>query len=101
MEEEGDSPRFAVLDVAQPFTNGLPAMKDSGDFKHQSLSPALGAMPWLDLETEAIYQRLADTFDMELAEVSVRFGELRLRDRKNADYRWNYHPLLGVFEELD
>lgn len=98
MEEEGDAPRFAELDVNRQGTNGLPAMKDSGDFKHQSLSLAQGIMPWFNLDTEFIYQRLADQFAMELTEVSVRFGELRLRTK--TDNRWNYHPLLGVYEEL-
>lgn len=99
MEEDGESSCFVEQDVPQPFTNGWPAVKISGDFKHKSLSPVQGVTPWLNLETEVIYQRLADTFYMELAEVSVRFGELRLR--KNTEKRWNYHPLLGVYEELD
>ena len=99
MEEDGESPCFAEQDVNQPFTNGWPAVKISSDFKYKTFSPAQGIMPWISLETEVIYQRLADTFYMELAEVSVRFGELRLIN--NTENRWSYHPLLGVYEELD
>lgn len=99
LEEEGASPHFAEPDVNHPFTNGLPAMKISSEFKYKTLSLAQGVTPWLNLETEFIYQRLADTFDMELAEVSVRFGELNLR--KYSENGWNYHRLLGAYEELD
>lgn len=99
INEEGDSPSFSELDVNQPVTNGWPALKESSDFTYQSLPFVQGVQPWFNLETEFIYQRLADMFDMELAEVSVRFGELCLR--KKTDSRWNYHPFLGVYAELD
>lgn len=98
IEEEGEKSFFAELDVNQPFKNGLPAMKAS-QFEHESLSLAKGVVPWVDLATEAVYQRLAEKFDMELLEVSVRFGELRLRDATNGG--WNYHPLLGAYAKLD
>src|SRR6185369_4207350 len=74
LEEEGDVPRFAVPDAGQPPANGLPAMKISADIVQVPMPPhAAGISPWLNLETESIYQRLADQFDMELREVSVRF----------------------------
>ena len=75
-------------------------MKTSADIKRETLPPfADGISSWFNLETENIYQRLAERCDMELQEVSVRFGELRLRI--NTDNRWSYHPMLGVYEELD
>lgn len=85
-------------DINQPpVANGLPAMKESADIEPTILPlPADGVSAWLDLETQSIYQRLADQFDMELMEVSVRFGEVRLTDK-----RWKYHPLLGVYAELE
>jgi CRISPR-associated endonuclease/helicase Cas3 len=99
LDEAGDTPRFAELDVNQPPKNGLPALKDSGDFVNQSLAIAYGVTLWLNLETEFIYQRLAEKRDMELQEVSARFGEVHLRI--NAENRWSYNAALGVFEELD
>ena len=95
--EEDETPRFVVPDIAQQLVNGLPAMKQSADIESVTLPPpADGISPWFNLETEYIYQRLADQFDMELRVVSVRFGEVRLTDK-----RWKYHPLLGVYAELE
>jgi len=99
LEEEGDTPYFAVPDAGQSTVNGLLTMKmkPSADIEMLTLPPpADGILPWLNLETEFIYQRLAERRDMELQEVSVRFGEVRLTDK-----RWKYHPLLGVFAELE
>jgi len=101
LEEEGDTPCFVELDVTQPPVNGLPAVKSSADIEMVTLPPyAVGISSWLNLETESIYQRLAEMRDMELQEVSARYGELRLDEHKNADRRWSYHPILGVYEEL-
>jgi len=102
LEEEGDEPRFAVLDVDQPLVHGLPVMKDSADIEQKRLTPpANGITYWLNLETKFIYQRLAETFEMEFAAVSVRFGELRLDDWGNAHSRWQYHPQLGVYKDVE
>ncbi len=102
MEDEEDEPHFREPDADQPPVNGLPAMKRSADIQPQSVSRiAQGVSFWFNLDTEFIYQRLADTFDMELPEISVRFGELRLDTWENSNSRWKYHPQFGVYKEVE
>jgi hypothetical protein len=91
-----------VPDVTQAPVNGLPAMKDSADIEQKRLpTPAEGVAYWLDLEAGFIYQRLAEKFEMELAAISARFGELRLDDGGNAHSCWQYHPQLGVYRDVE
>ncbi|MNJ03434.1 hypothetical protein D3C73_1637410 [compost metagenome] len=60
---------------------------------------AEGVSAWVTADYSAIYQRLADKLNMELTEISQKFGEINLRKDK-AD-QWCFHPLLGVFGALE
>ncbi len=94
LEEDSDLPRFTVPDITQSY---LHAMKDTADVEIVALPPfSEGISAWLNMEVQSIYQRLADTFDMELEEVCLRFGEVRLTEQ-----RWKYCTLLGVYAELE
>ncbi|WP_434525215.1 type I-F CRISPR-associated helicase Cas3f [Photorhabdus asymbiotica] len=95
LEEEGEEAKFMVLD------SGPVGMKENGSFDYVSeLSFAPGVSVWIELDTETIYQNLADTKEMELRNVSKHFGEIRLRKKEADAEAWRYHPFLGVFKEV-
>lgn len=55
---------------------------------------------WFGLDTKAIYSQLAEELKMStLAEVSHRFGELRIVEYEKTHQEYKYHPNLGVFRE--
>ena len=55
---------------------------------------------WFDLDTKKIYSQLAEDLQIDtLAEVSRRFGELRIVEYENTHQEYKYHPNLGVFRE--
>jgi len=56
---------------------------------------------WLDINPGSIYTKLSDKLSLPLDQISKFFGELRLRTYKNQVADWNYHPLLGVYQELE
>ncbi|MFC0139647.1 type I-F CRISPR-associated helicase Cas3f [Erwinia mallotivora] len=94
MEDESDSPLFKFPDV-------VPGQwKVSADFQPCELRFASGVSPWITVDYLPVYQQLADELHMELWQVSQRFGEISLAEKRD-DERWLYHPLLGVFGALD
>lgn len=55
---------------------------------------------WFKLDAQAIYSQLAVELKINtLAEVSRRFGELRIVEYENTYQEYKYHPNLGVFKE--
>lgn len=55
---------------------------------------------WIDTDAEALFSELSEGLQMEVADVSRRFGEIRLRRPNENDLAsWQYHPWLGVFRE--
>ncbi|NDL01057.1 type I-F CRISPR-associated helicase Cas3, partial [Photorhabdus bodei] len=94
LEEEGEKAKFMAPD------SGPAGIKDDGEFKDvQELSFASGVNIWIELDTETIYQNLAGTYEMELKDISQRFGEICLREKDGGEV-WCYHPFLGVFREV-
>ncbi|MER2370136.1 type I-F CRISPR-associated helicase Cas3f [Photorhabdus laumondii] len=92
--EEGEEAKFVALD------SGQAGIKESDTFDYvPELEFALGVSAWIELDTETIYQNLADTNEMELKNVSQHFGEIRLRKKDDGE-AWRYHPFLGVFGEI-
>lgn len=56
---------------------------------------------WFKLDSGEIYMQLAEELKIDnLAEVSRRFGELRLVEYENIQQEYKYHPNLGVFREI-
>ncbi|WP_323839975.1 type I-F CRISPR-associated helicase Cas3f [Photorhabdus africana] len=91
LEEEGEEAKFVALD------SGQAGIKESDAFDYvPELEFAPGVSAWIELDTETIYQNLADTNEMELKNVSQHFGEIRLRKKDDGE-AWRYHPFLGVF----
>jgi CRISPR-associated endonuclease/helicase Cas3 len=58
-----------------------------------------GNQGWFDMNISSRYKDLAERFDMSLERASRCFGEVRLRANQNG--LWSYHPLLGVFQEIE
>jgi CRISPR-associated endonuclease/helicase Cas3 len=59
---------------------------------------------WFDLDVLTIYKQLATELKIDtLEEISRRFGEVRLRERKNDSdsTQYYYHPNFGVFQKKD
>jgi len=55
---------------------------------------------WFELDAKTIYSQLAEDLQIDtLAEVSRRFGELRIVEYENTHQEYKYHPNLGVFRE--
>ncbi|EYU13888.1 CRISPR-associated helicase Cas3, subtype I-F/YPEST [Photorhabdus aegyptia] len=92
LEEEGKTATLMVLD------NDPAGIKESRYFYESELSLAPGVSIWIELDIEAIYQRLADTYQIELKDASLRFGEICLR-KKDDNEIWCYHPFLGFYVE--
>lgn len=60
-----------------------------------------GCQFWFDLDAKTIYAELAKDFDIELSEVSRRFGEIRLvQQYGDSEQAYCYHPNLGVYQEV-
>ncbi|MCT8350763.1 type I-F CRISPR-associated helicase Cas3f [Photorhabdus kayaii] len=94
LEEEGEEVRFIESD------SGFTGVKESGSFDYLlELSFAQGVSIWIELDTETIYQHLADIYEMELKAISQHFGEICLRKKDDGE-AWRYHPFLGVFGAL-
>ncbi|MGQ8774825.1 type I-F CRISPR-associated helicase Cas3f [Serratia sp. NA_112.1] len=91
--DEGDSPCFKFPDI-------VPGQwKASDNIRQVEVTFAEGVSAWLAADYSGLYQQLAERLDMELAEVSQKFGEINLRKEK-AD-QWRFHSLLGVFGALE
>jgi CRISPR-associated endonuclease/helicase Cas3 len=66
-----------------------------------ALNIAQGVSQWIETDAETLFSELSEDLQMEVADVSRRFGEIRLRRPGENDLAsWQYHPWLGVFREL-
>jgi len=95
IEEEGDIPEFYFQD------DGPLGRKKSGNFTTIDPHFAEGVSAWMLPDYQVIYLELAEKFDMELSVVSMRFGEISLIERQGQDNQWCFHPLFGVFREVN
>lgn len=55
---------------------------------------------WFDLSALNIYSRLATNFNLDLKEVSMRFGEVRIVEYDTNQKEYNYHPNFGIYKEI-
>ncbi|NIY47476.1 type I-F CRISPR-associated helicase Cas3f [Cedecea colo] len=96
MEDEFDEPKFMFRD------EGCAAgWKEAGVFTPQELEMAEGVSSWMADEYAEVMQQVAETRELELADVSDRYGEINLRFKEGDTDAWLWHPLLGVFRALD
>ena len=57
---------------------------------------------WLDLDSKTVYAQLATDFSTDnLADISKRFGEVRLIEYDNHQIQeYEYHPELGIYQNI-
>lgn len=67
----------------------------------KEISISDGNKAWLRLEPSEIYQKLSQELGANRKYVSKVFGELRLREDKERVIAWCYHPILGVYCEVN
>ncbi|MFG1173694.1 type I-F CRISPR-associated helicase Cas3f [Erwiniaceae bacterium CAU 1747] len=95
IEEEGDTPTFYMLD------SGETGRKKSPIDPVNLLVTASGVSVWIDTDYQRVYSQLADKLKMELADISMKFGEISLRRDEGQAERWCFAPFLGVFGDAD
>lgn len=93
MKEDDDEPAFCLMQ-----DNGV--LKDAGRFVRHEITLADGVEPWFVVDYQKILLGLADVKQMELKDVSRRYGEVTVRaGEEDAIAQWRYHPILGVFRD--
>ena len=60
----------------------------------------IGAQFWFDLRVQSIYSMLAEDFNIDLKDVSLRFGEVRLTEFNTNQQEYCYHPNLGIYQDI-
>lgn len=94
MEEDDDEPVFSLM---QEDGN----LKKSERFEQHEMFMAEGVQAWIETEYRDVLLALAEKQQMELCDVSRRYGEITLSvGKKEATEQWRYHPVLGVFRAL-
>jgi CRISPR-associated endonuclease/helicase Cas3 len=97
LEDELDEPLFH--EVAE---SGELALVEQGRFariKFQAdFDLGTGVEAWLANDVKSLLVEIAEVKEMELAQASKRFAQLRLRETEK---RWAYHPWFGVHGALD
>ncbi len=89
MDDDLDEPLFHHMS-----DNGEVALVDDYRFERPTFLPGNGMQPWLENDAKALIERFANIKEMELAEISKKYTELRLR---KTDKKWLYHPWFGVY----
>ena len=93
LNDETDQPVFK-------FPDNVPGQwKQNSGFRVCEVNYAAGVSAWISADYLEVYQQLAEALNIELCEVSRRFGEISLQESN--DGVWHYHPLLGVFGALE
>lgn len=61
----------------------------------------IGTQFWFDLSAQSIYSALAKDFNIDLKEVSMRFGEVRITEYdSNQQQDYCYSPNLGIYQDI-
>lgn len=95
-EDEGDNPIFY-----RQSDHGELSLVDKSVFAHMEFTPATGIQSWLDNDAESLIAELAERLERDVAWVSQRYTELRLRVRNDNDIKlWHYNPWFGVYDTL-
>ena len=93
LEDETEKPLFHC--VAETGELGL---VDQSRFERVDIELGGGVQAWLDNDVKTLLEDIAGVMEMELADASRKFAELRLRE---TDKRWSYHPWFGVHGALE
>ncbi len=93
LEDEGEVPQFHL--VAE---SGEVALVAKSRFTRCSSKLAYGVQPWVDNNAAELIELLAERLELELADASLKFAEIRLRETED---KWIYHPWFGVYGTLD
>ncbi len=81
------------------FGEGLIGIKNLPD---NEIQLGLDSQFWFDLSAQSAYSALAKDFNVELKEVSMRFGEVRLTEyNSNQQQEYCYHPNLGIYQDME
>ncbi|HET8802568.1 MAG TPA: type I-F CRISPR-associated helicase Cas3f [Marinobacter sp.] len=86
-EDETETPEFRQV---LPDGSLLP---QSERFQAIDLDMGERISAWVETDPRKLIDEMAEKRDLELADCSLKFTEIRLREGE----AWNYHPLLGVF----
>jgi len=71
------------------------------DFEQTDITFSLNAQPWLETKMETLLATQAEKLEQDVASISKRFGEIRLRKPgSNSLDKWLYHPWLGVYRAM-
>ena len=75
---------------------------DIKNIPHNDLQLGIGIQFWFDLKAQSIYSMLAKDFNIDLKDVSMRFGEVRLTEyNSNQQQEYCYHPNLGIYQDME
>ncbi len=71
------------------------------DFEQTDIVFSLSVQPWLETTMETLLATQAEKMEQDVASISKRFGEMRLRKPSpNSLDKWLYHPWLGVYRAM-
>ncbi|MBT1062641.1 type I-F CRISPR-associated helicase Cas3 [Bowmanella sp. Y26] len=93
--DEGDEPVFTRINDAVWPAEYI----EAENVTVERWEPVKGNYAWFKLDAWSVYQQYANQFELSLEDVSERFGEIRLREKQNAE-KWHYHPVLGIYQDL-
>jgi len=89
-EDESDEPQFNLV------TEDGRLITAENRFKRIELNLAERVSPWISCELNELLAEFAEHEEMELAQCSRRFTEMRLRESEGI---WYFHQTLGAFAE--
>jgi CRISPR-associated endonuclease/helicase Cas3 len=55
---------------------------------------------WFEIDERMVYTQLASDFNIDLENISKKFGEIRLIEYQNNPQEYKYHPNLGLFRDI-
>ena len=98
-EDDTEAPLFWMLGDGHQI--GVKSENKFNRVSLDNLKVSTSVSPWIETDAETLFGELSECLQMEVADVSRRFGEIRLRrPSKNDVAKWQYHPWFGVFREL-
>lgn len=94
LEDEGGLALFHQ--IAQ---DGECMLKERERFQRTKTVPAQGVQAWGAFEVEKLVENIAESEELDVRYASRRYAQLRLR-KLDAQERWQYDPVFGVYQNL-